>query len=99
MKDYQNLVDALKDLDAEGYKINFNLNSSCIECPPLKLQLYPEEFEVVETYRFEGMSSPDDNTVLYVIESKRGIKGVLVDAYGTYAEALTPEMAAKLRNA
>ena len=48
-------------------------------------------------YRFEGDSSPDDNSVLYAIESKGGIKGVLVDAYGTYAEAMSPEMAMKLK--
>ena len=55
------------------------------------------DFKITEMYRFEGDSSPDDNSVLYAIESKDGIKGVLVDAYGTYAEAMSPEMAMKLK--
>ena len=97
MRDYQNLVDALNDLKKRGFENDFNLKPFCLECASLQLQMHPEEFEIKEFYRFEGMSDPDDNAVLYAIQSNQGIKGVLVDAYGTYAEALTPEMASKLR--
>jgi hypothetical protein len=38
------------------------------------------------------MSNPDDNSVLFAIESNDGLKGTLLDAYGVYAENLTPEM-------
>ena len=99
MKDYNNLIDALQDLKARGYTNDFNLKPHCLECITLDLQLHPEDFEVKEMYRFEGDSSPDDNSVLYAIESKNGVKGVLVDAYGTYAEALSPEMAFKMKQA
>lgn len=96
MRDYQNMVEALNDLKKRGFGNDFNLKPFCLECASLQLQLHPEEFEIKEVYRFEGMSDPDDNAVLYAIESNQGMKGVLVDAYGTYAEALTPEMASKL---
>jgi hypothetical protein len=96
MRDYQNLVEALNDLKARGYENDFNLKPVCLECTTLQLQLHPEDFEIKEVYRFEGMSNPSDNSVLYAIESNKGIKGVLVDAYGAYAEALTSEMASKL---
>ncbi|MDB4768706.1 phosphoribosylpyrophosphate synthetase [Saprospiraceae bacterium] len=97
MKDYNNLVDALQDLSARGFTNDFNLKPNCLECKKLELELHPEDFKITEMYRFEGDSSPDDNSVLYAIESKDGIKGVLVDAYGTYAEAMSPEMAMKLK--
>ena len=97
MKNYNNLVDALQDLNARGFTNDFNLKSNCLECKKLELEIHPEDFEITEMYRFEGDSSPDDNSVLYAIESKGGIKGVLVDAYGTYAEAMSPEMAMKLK--
>lgn len=96
MRDYQNLVEALNDLKTRGYENDFNIKPFCLECTSLQLQLHPEDFEIKEVYRFEGMSNPSDNSVLYAIESKKGIKGVLVDAYGAYAEALTSEMANKL---
>ena len=58
---------------------------------------YTYDFKVDKTYRFEGMSSTDDNSVLYAISSKNGIKGLLVDAYGVYAENISEAMRKKLR--
>ena len=46
---------------------------------------YPEDVTVVNFYRFEGISNPDDLAVLYAIETSDGRKGTLIDAYGRYA--------------
>jgi len=97
MKSYDTLTEALNDLKKRGYTIDFNLTKDGAKCHYGDLQLHPEDFEIKEVYRFEGMSDPDNNSVAYAIESKEGHKGVLVDAYGAYSEAVTPEMARKLR--
>lgn len=97
MKNYDNLIEALKDLKKRGYVLDYNVHKENQKIVCNELQLHPEDFEIKELYRFEGMSNPDDNSVIYAIESKDGDKGVLVDAYGTYAEAITPEMAIKLK--
>ncbi|MBX2966769.1 MAG: phosphoribosylpyrophosphate synthetase [Cyclobacteriaceae bacterium] len=97
MKAYESLSIALNALQEKGYTHDFNLHPDCIECRPLKLQLAPEEFHVDEVHRFEGMTSPDDNSILFAISSTSGIKGVLVDAYGVYADAVNPAMIQKLR--
>ena len=97
MYNYDNLVEALADLKKRGYTLDFNLRGENSKLIANELQLHPEDFVIKEMYRFEGMSNPDDSSVLYAIEAKDGQKGVLVDAYGVYAEAVTPEMAAKLR--
>jgi hypothetical protein len=47
----------------------------------------PEEIQVVNFYRFEGESDPDDNAILYIIETVDGTKGTLVDSYGTYNDS------------
>lgn len=47
----------------------------------------PAEIHVVNFYRFEGASNPDDMSILYIIETTGGIKGTLIDAYGTYADS------------
>jgi hypothetical protein len=96
MKQYTTLVDALNDLRTRGYTHDFNLRETCLECPQANRALQPSEFRIVETYRFEGMSNPDDNAVLYAIESEDGLKGVLVNAYGVYADPLSADMVAKL---
>ncbi len=94
---YETLTEALNDLRKRGYTQDFNLRSDCIECAPANLRLNPEEFTIDEYYRFEGMSNPDDNSVVYAISADKGGKGVLVDAYGVYAENITEAMAQKLR--
>lgn len=48
--------------------------------------LRPEDVRISNFYRFEGASNPDDMAILYLIETHDGIKGVLVDAYGTYSD-------------
>jgi hypothetical protein len=45
----------------------------------------PEDVRIVNFYRFEGVSDPGDNTIMYVIETNDGVKGTLVDGYGAYA--------------
>lgn len=95
-KHYTSLSEATNDLKARGYTHDFNVKSDCIECPALQLRLSPEKFTVDEFYRFEGMSSTDDNSIVFAITSDRGVKGVLVDAYGVYASNLNDAMVKKL---
>ena len=97
MKNYKTLSDATNDLRTRGYTEDLNLKGTCHECPSRNLQLNPEDFAIDEFYRFEGMSNPSDNSIVYAISSKEGIKGVLVDAYGVYADSLNDAMIRKLR--
>ena len=97
MYTYDTLSEAIRDLDRRGYTHDFNLAESCIECKDLDIRVNPSSFEIVEVYRFEGMTSTDDESVVYAIETSDGLKGTLADAYGTYADSLTREMSEKLR--
>ena len=97
MRNYDTLSEAINDLQIRGYTYDFNLMPDCLKCASLELEIHPEEFEVDELYRFEGMSSTDDNSILYAISSKNGVKGMLVDAYGVYAENISEAMRKKLR--
>lgn len=96
MKTYETLSIAISKLKEEGYVHDFNLHPEWIECSPLKLKLAPNHFHVDQLHRFEGMTNPDDSSILFAISSSQGIKGLLVDAYGTYADALSPEMVKRL---
>lgn len=97
MKNYDTLSEAVNDLQKKGYTHDFNLKPHCLECVSLKLEMRPEDFNVDRIYRFEGMSSTDDNSIVYAISSPQGIKGILVDAYGVYAENISEQMRKKLR--
>ena len=97
MKTYDTLTEALEGLRKEGYTQDYNLKPDCLHVQPDNIELHPADFDIVDVYRFEGMTNPSDESVLYAIETRNGHKGVLVDAYGPYSEAISPKMAEKLR--
>lgn len=97
MKRYLTLVEALDDLRSRGFTNDFDLKINYVECARLQIQLHPDDFEIAEVHRFEGETNPDDSAVVYAIEGKDGLKGVLVDAYGVYANPLSAELLAKLQ--
>jgi len=95
---YDTLTAAVADLDKRGYEYDFKLEPEFIECKAIDLRLMPEEFEIDEFYRFEGLNDPDDSAVIYAISSQVGnLKGVIIDAYGAYAENLAPDLLDKLK--
>jgi hypothetical protein len=97
MPTYDTLLDALNDLKKRGYTTDFNLAFDKVKCASTGVCLSPSQFKITEHYRFEGMSNPDDNAIVYAIESKDGnMKGVLVSAYGAYADGVSTEMIQKL---
>ncbi len=93
---YDTLSEAVNDLAKRGYVYNFNIACDAIECRDIALKLSPGEFEITEFYRFEGYSDPGDEEIVYAIESAQGVKGVLVNAYGVYADELSDELVQKL---
>jgi hypothetical protein len=94
---YENLVDAVNDLKQRGFTTDFSLAFDTLQCKQTGIQLSPAEFEIVEHHRFEANTDPDDSSVLYAIQSKDGTKkGILISAYGIYADAASEEMIQKL---
>lgn len=96
-ENYDTLVEAIQDLKERGYTVDFDLHSHCLHCAANKLDLHPEDFQIDAFFRFEGMSNPDDNSIVYAISGKDGTKGILVDAYGPYSESLSAAMVEKLK--
>lgn len=93
---YDTLSQAITELQKNGYDLDFNLKGSCIECGASNKTYDPSTFHIDEFHRFEGMSDPDDMSIIYAISTKDGRKGTLVDAYGTYSSELTREMIQKM---
>ena len=96
MKSFDTLTEAVEDLKKRGFLLDFNLRETYLENVEKGVQLSPSEFEITEVYRFEGNTDPGDEMVLYAIESHTGLKGMLVNAYGTYSNPLPDALVAKL---
>lgn len=97
MRDYQTVVEALTDLKNRGFNLDFNLANGVLHNSDHNIRLQPEDFRICELYRFEGMSDPADNSIVYGIESEKyNVKGVFVNGYGTYSDDISEELLQKL---
>jgi hypothetical protein len=91
---YDTVSDAVAGLRNRNFTIDFNLKENCLICDEHRFEV--NDFEITEVHRFEGDSDPADEAVVYAIESKNGLKGILVSGYGISADAMSDEMAKKL---
>jgi hypothetical protein len=87
MYQYDTVLDALNDLKKRGYTYDFNLKGNEMYCNGLNKAYSPKHLKAKEVYRFEGPSDPDEEAVVFAIETDDGIKGSFVSAFGTYADA------------
>jgi hypothetical protein len=80
----KSLSTCLNRIVLDGYTEDFKIIEEGLQGLNNQTVYRPEQLQVVNFFRFEGMSDPDDNAVLYVIETEDGTKGTLIDAYGIY---------------
>jgi hypothetical protein len=74
------LVNAISDLRKQGYVKDFNLKEEDLD----------DDYVIDEVYRFDVMTDPADQSVLYAIHRKSTAeKGILVNGYGIYSDAVT----------
>lgn len=95
--EFDTLTEAMSALRKQGYVEDFNLKHNWIENANCEHKLFHTDFVVDSFYRFEGMTDPADEAILYAISSdKSNIKGVLVDGYGISADPDSVELMSKL---
>jgi hypothetical protein len=83
-EDLTTLTACLKMLDEKGYTVQFQaLEGNKIKSLNTERTFMPEEIKIVNFYRFEGESNPDDNSILYAIETNSNEHGTLIDSYGS----------------
>jgi hypothetical protein len=85
------LSSTTRKLSANGYVTQFKALKNGLESLETHEVYTPEEVKIINFYRFEGESDPSDNAILYVIETSRGEKGTLTDAYGVYTDLKVSE--------
>lgn len=91
---YGTVTEAINELRAQGFTIDFNLEENCIACQTGKFET--DDFEIVDVYRYEGNSDPGDEAAVYAIESTSGEKGILVTGYGASEDSMSTAMLQKL---
>lgn len=82
----------MKRLEEKGYTDQYRVDKgrlTSIRDPKKKYK--SSDVTAANFFRFEGITDPDDMSILYAIETYDGNKGTLVDAYGLYADEQTGE--------
>jgi hypothetical protein len=99
MKNFESMVDAIEDLNKRGFTADLSMDEDTINSKKDNIEMYADEFEIAEFYRFEGATNPSDMSIVYgIISDKHNLKGVLVNAYGTYANNSSSAIEAKLNH-
>ena len=92
------LSETINALIKLGYDHDFNVHEECLICHTTSKTLSPEDFQIDKVYRFEGMSDPDDNSILYAISCVHSdMRGVLVNGYGISSSESTSKIIERLR--
>lgn len=91
---YTTVSKALEELRQKGFTEDFNLQENCLVCNSGKFN--KDEFEVTHVYFYEGETDPGDEATVYGIESKSGIKGVLVTGDEADEDEMTNAIIQKL---
>ena len=94
LKGYKTMAEAVEDLRKRGFAANFEFLDKTFRAVNSGKTFQPDELTIVEHHRFEGVSDPDDMSVLYVIEANDGTRGTIADAFGPQAD---PELGAFLK--
>ena len=80
----KSLVTCLNRIIADGYTEDFKVTDNGLEALQHGKKYKTDQVAIVNFFRFEGVSNPEDNAILYVIQTNDGLKGTLIDAYGLY---------------
>jgi hypothetical protein len=75
-----------KRLVEKGYTDQFQITEQGLKNVETGKVYSPSEVQVPNFFRFEGISDPDDMSILYVVETSDGHKGTIIDAYGLYSD-------------
>jgi hypothetical protein len=79
------LAGTLADLADRGFTAAFAVAGDGLRAAGTVRTFRPEDLTIREFHRFEGISDPDDMSIVYAIESRDGTRGTLVDAFGVYS--------------
>ncbi|MDF0715661.1 phosphoribosylpyrophosphate synthetase [Muricauda sp. 334s03] len=79
---FDTLSQAVNTLTQEGYEEDFEAEETCIKALYSKKEYQPSDLKIISSYRFEGMTNPSDESIVFTIEANDGTKGTLIISYG-----------------
>jgi hypothetical protein len=88
----EGVADVLIEFERRGFMERFIPLKNTLYAPSVHKFYEPEEVKIIDSYRYEGLTDPDDNAVIYALVASDGLKGTIVDAYGVYANSILAKL-------
>lgn len=92
------LVDCLAKMREDGFKEDFSIKDDCLFSLTTGKSYKAEDVSIVNFFRFEGQTDPGDDSIMYVILTRDGSKGTLIDGYGPSSEPETSHFILQVQN-
>jgi len=93
----ENLAHAVERLTAAGYRDDFRAEPGGLRAVETGRVHEPESLVIDEMVRFEGESDPDEEVVVFALNSaSAGTRGTYVVTFGTYVDPLDALMVRRL---
>ena len=80
------LLNCIRKAEADGYITDFEVTEAGLHVKDETHYFKPEYIFINDCFHFELASDHSENSILYLIETKDGRKGILINAYGAYAD-------------
>ena len=84
--EYESVARAVEDLRRRGFTEGLRVIDGGLRAIGSGEPVRTEDLIIREVHRVEGVSDPDDMAIVYGIESRRGLKATVVDAFGVYSD-------------
>lgn len=95
--EFSTVAEALDSLADRGFVEELEPAGDRVRSRQTGITFASDEMMIVEVHRFEGHTDPQDMSVVYAIETKSGVRGVIVDAFGAYGSAEVGEALRMIR--
>jgi hypothetical protein len=83
---YTDLAEAVEDLKKRGYNNLFEPDDDAFYCSKLDMHEKVPNMKIVETWQFDQGTDPGDESTIYALETKDGIKGYIITSFGTHID-------------
>jgi hypothetical protein len=83
---YATLAKTIDELARCGFIEHFGVTGEALRSFDSGRTFSAGQVVIREYHRFEGVSDPDDMSIVYAIEGQGGARGTLVDAFGAYSD-------------
>jgi hypothetical protein len=77
--------DVIERLERDGYIEHFTVHEGALKSTERGDSFGPRDVAIRQFARYEGVSDPDDMSIVYAIETRDGRRGTLTDGFGVYS--------------